>query len=328
MTNDDMKFSIVNENGEKTECDVLFTFDSEETGKSYIVYTDNSHDANGNVQVFASIYNPKQKDQKLLPIKSEKEWKVIEIILEELQQGIQSQLNGKIKPSNYFQKEEDESNTDSDDREHRVYEKIVKMKKGDKEEKSLAFDLAGVLGNESLSIDISDRLIIVEKKIDMFYQLRKYNEIKAGIESCACLTHSLLKDSVAWLSCALDAINDYDNEEYYHITSDKWESLLEKTLIKLANSSISVDEIESDLDTYSTALTTRIILSNFSRYLLSIDNVDSFKKYESLFSKIDYKVTTTSAFSMEEEVEKSFTSIAAEHHSNSILFYLIDHDYR
>ena len=28
---------------------VLFTFESDETGKNYIVYTDNSKDANGNV---------------------------------------------------------------------------------------------------------------------------------------------------------------------------------------------------------------------------------------------------------------------------------------
>ena len=73
------------EDGEEVECDVLFTFDSDETGKSYIAYTDNTKDENGNVQVYASIYNPEEAETKLLPIESEKEWKIIETILEEIQ---------------------------------------------------------------------------------------------------------------------------------------------------------------------------------------------------------------------------------------------------
>lgn len=88
MTNDNMSFTVVDENGKETKCDVLFTFDSEETGKSYIVYTDNSVDEEGNTKVFASIYNPDSEDQRLMPIETEKEWKIIEIILEELQDSV------------------------------------------------------------------------------------------------------------------------------------------------------------------------------------------------------------------------------------------------
>ena len=49
------------------------------------MYTDNSVDAEGNTRVYASIYDPESDEQKLMPIESEKEWKIIEIILEELQ---------------------------------------------------------------------------------------------------------------------------------------------------------------------------------------------------------------------------------------------------
>lgn len=63
---------------------------NEETGKSYIVYTDNSVDEDGNTQVFEPIYNPDSDEQRLMPIETEKEWKIIEIILEELQAGIKS----------------------------------------------------------------------------------------------------------------------------------------------------------------------------------------------------------------------------------------------
>lgn len=88
MMNKEMSFTVLDENGKKTVCDVLFTFDSEETGKSYIVYTDNSVNKDGKTQVFASIYNPDSDEQRLMPIETEKEWKIIEIILEELQAGI------------------------------------------------------------------------------------------------------------------------------------------------------------------------------------------------------------------------------------------------
>jgi uncharacterized protein YrzB (UPF0473 family) len=93
-------FKIINENGEEVMCDILFTFDSEETKKSYIVYTDNSKDEEGNVQVFASIYDPKEQDQKLEPIKTEQEWKVIETILNTLQEEIKKKIESTAEEGN------------------------------------------------------------------------------------------------------------------------------------------------------------------------------------------------------------------------------------
>lgn len=85
MMNETMSFVLLDENGTEHKCDTLFTFESEETGKSYIVYTDNSFDEEGNIQVFASIYNPDSDERRLMPIETEKEWKIIEIIIEEIQ---------------------------------------------------------------------------------------------------------------------------------------------------------------------------------------------------------------------------------------------------
>ena len=75
-------FKLITNDGTEVTCNVLFTFDSDETKKSYIVYTDNSRDQEGNIQVFASIFNPNDENTKLEPITTEKEWKVIETILE------------------------------------------------------------------------------------------------------------------------------------------------------------------------------------------------------------------------------------------------------
>ena len=85
MKEETMTFKVINDEGKEIECEVLFTFESDETKKNYIVYTDNTLDEEGNTKVYASIYNPDQDETKLLPIETDKEWKIIETILEELQ---------------------------------------------------------------------------------------------------------------------------------------------------------------------------------------------------------------------------------------------------
>lgn len=86
-------FSMIDDAGNEIVYDVLFTFESEETNKNYIVYTDNTKDEAGNIQVYASIYNPKEENSKLEAIETEKEWKVIETILDTLQEEVRKQAN-------------------------------------------------------------------------------------------------------------------------------------------------------------------------------------------------------------------------------------------
>ena len=74
-------FTVINDEGKEITCEILFTFDSEETKKSYMVYTDNTTDDEGNVKVYASIYDPNAKGTELLPIETEREWKIVETIL-------------------------------------------------------------------------------------------------------------------------------------------------------------------------------------------------------------------------------------------------------
>ena len=85
MNDEKMTFKVKDQNGKEVECEGLFTFESEETKKNYIVYTDNTNDEDGNTKVYASIYKPSDEKSTLYPIETEKEWKIIETILEELQ---------------------------------------------------------------------------------------------------------------------------------------------------------------------------------------------------------------------------------------------------
>ena len=79
-------FTVLNDEGKEITCEILFTFDSEETKKSYMVYTDNTTDDEGNIKVYASVYNPNAESTELLPIETDREWKIVETILESIQE--------------------------------------------------------------------------------------------------------------------------------------------------------------------------------------------------------------------------------------------------
>ena len=87
---DDM-FIGFNENGEEKTFYKLLEFDSTETGKHYLAYTDNEKDENGNLKAYGSVVIADGNYMKLEPITSEKEWKVIETALRVLQ----DELKGK-----------------------------------------------------------------------------------------------------------------------------------------------------------------------------------------------------------------------------------------
>lgn len=86
-------FTMLDEEGKEVKYDVLFTFQSEETNKDYIVYTDNTKDEEGNIQVYASIYHPEEENSKLEAIKTDAEWKVIDTILETIQEELKNNAN-------------------------------------------------------------------------------------------------------------------------------------------------------------------------------------------------------------------------------------------
>ena len=81
-------FSLVDDAGVEREYEMLFTFDSDETKKNYMVYTDHSKDGDGKERVFASVYDPTGLDKTLYPIETEKERNVIENILSSIQSKV------------------------------------------------------------------------------------------------------------------------------------------------------------------------------------------------------------------------------------------------
>jgi len=84
------QFTLIDDNGKEVVYDVLFTFDSDETKKSYICYTDNTLDKDGNIQVYASVYYPGAETSRLDPIETDKEWQIINTILSTIQEEVKN----------------------------------------------------------------------------------------------------------------------------------------------------------------------------------------------------------------------------------------------
>ena len=74
----------IEKNGKIVDCDVLFTFDSEDTMKSYIGYTDHSFGSNGRKNIFVSAYNPLKAKIELEDIIDERELKMVSEVLNQI----------------------------------------------------------------------------------------------------------------------------------------------------------------------------------------------------------------------------------------------------
>lgn len=74
----------INKNGQDVECRVLFTFDSEDTNKAYIGYTDDSIAANGRKNIYVSAFDPVLGLGTLEDVTSQEELAMIGEVLEEI----------------------------------------------------------------------------------------------------------------------------------------------------------------------------------------------------------------------------------------------------
>lgn len=94
MENDEVV--MIRRDGSKVQLDKLITFDDEANNKSYIIYTDNSKDENGNVRISASIVkDSKNPNSELEEIKTDREWKIIDTVLKSTMNSIKKHMEEK-----------------------------------------------------------------------------------------------------------------------------------------------------------------------------------------------------------------------------------------
>lgn len=79
-------FTVTDASGKTIEYEILFTFDSDETKKSYIVFTDNNKDKDGSIITYAATYDKDGEKLELKDIETEREWNLIENILAQIEE--------------------------------------------------------------------------------------------------------------------------------------------------------------------------------------------------------------------------------------------------
>ncbi len=77
--------------GKEKEYEIIYKFDSDQTKKSYIIYTDKEKE-DGLLKVYANVYDKTGSRKDLLPIETEEEWNTIETLLAKLE-GLMDEKN-------------------------------------------------------------------------------------------------------------------------------------------------------------------------------------------------------------------------------------------
>ncbi|PLR68233.1 MULTISPECIES: DUF1292 domain-containing protein [Bacillaceae] len=84
MEHGEKQITVVDENGNEQLCEILFTFASEEFGKSYVLYYPlGEQDDEEDIEIHASSFEPAEDgiDGELAPIETEEEWDLVEEML-------------------------------------------------------------------------------------------------------------------------------------------------------------------------------------------------------------------------------------------------------
>ena len=88
-----MTFKLT-ENGVEREYELLFSFMSPDTGKTYAVYTDNVEDEKGNLSRFTGIYEAGPAGFRILPINSPLEQAIVDAALEDIRKQLEAAMGG------------------------------------------------------------------------------------------------------------------------------------------------------------------------------------------------------------------------------------------
>lgn len=73
----------VNEKGDEVLCEILFTFDSKEFGKNYVLFYPIENSEDEEIEIMAAAYaSTDNGDGELIPIESDEEWALIEEVLQ------------------------------------------------------------------------------------------------------------------------------------------------------------------------------------------------------------------------------------------------------
>lgn len=71
-------------NGVERDAEIVLCFESEETGKKYVIYTFNETDENGMIALYSSIVDEDAEQPILKNIETDEEWAMIKNIMKKI----------------------------------------------------------------------------------------------------------------------------------------------------------------------------------------------------------------------------------------------------
>jgi uncharacterized protein YrzB (UPF0473 family) len=82
------KLTFIDEEGNEILCEILFTFESKEFGKNYVLFYPISESDSDDIEVMAASFVPTEDGEgELQPIETEEEWNLIEDVLSQFEEG-------------------------------------------------------------------------------------------------------------------------------------------------------------------------------------------------------------------------------------------------
>lgn len=82
------QLTFIDEDGNEILCEILFTFESEEFNKNYVLFYPVTGDDSDDIEVMAASYVPSENGEgELQPVETDEEWELIEDVLAQFEEG-------------------------------------------------------------------------------------------------------------------------------------------------------------------------------------------------------------------------------------------------
>lgn len=86
---ENMHITVLDEDGNEKDCEILMFYDCLENGRKYVFYTDNEVDEDGDYNMYASRFlGLEGEDVQIGDIESEEEWDLLDNVIEKAREGL------------------------------------------------------------------------------------------------------------------------------------------------------------------------------------------------------------------------------------------------
>ena len=93
INDENMHLTVLDENGEKLDCEVIMLYDCLDNNIKYVFYTDNLLDEDGEYNIYASRFLGLEDGEiQIGDIESDDEWALLDDVLEEARKGLETEV--------------------------------------------------------------------------------------------------------------------------------------------------------------------------------------------------------------------------------------------